>query len=117
MPHCLIETSADVLDLISPQSLVQLVHDSAGGSGLFQPGEIKARLAVYEHYCVGGEPSSFVHLVFYVLAGRSDEQKRALSRRVVRALVERLSQVAAISMDVRDIRRETFSNRKNCLED
>lgn len=117
MPHCLIEASGDVLRQIPPQELVQLVHDNADASGLFQPGEIKARLAVYEHHCVGGEPGDFVHLVFYVLAGRTDEQKRSLSRRVVRALVERLPKVPAISMDVRDIRRETFSNRRNCLED
>lgn len=116
MPHCLIEVSADVTGLIDPAELVQLVHDTAHASGLFQPGEIKARLAVYEHHCVGGEPGSFVHPVFYVLAGRSDEQKRALSRAVVRELVERLPQVPAISMDVRDIRRETFSNRRNCQE-
>ena len=58
-----------------------------------------------------------MHLIFYVLAGRSDDDKRALSRRIVRALVQRLPQVPAISLDVRDIRREVFSNRRNCLDD
>ncbi|EZH77469.1 MAG: 5-carboxymethyl-2-hydroxymuconate isomerase [Pseudomonas sp.] len=117
MPHCLIEAAREVSELINPQELVQLVHDQAAESGLFQPGEVKVRLSLYEHHCVGGEPGSFVHLIFYVLAGRSDDDKRALSRRIVRALVQRLPQVPAISLDVRDIRREVFSNRRNCLDD
>lgn len=117
MPHCLIEAAHEVGQLIAPQELVSLVHDQAAGSGLFQPGEVKVRLSLYEHHCVGGEPGLFVHLIFYVLAGRSDADKRALSRRIVRALVERLPQVPAISLDVRDIQREAFSNRRNCLED
>lgn len=116
MPHCLIEAAREVCELIAPRELLQLVHDQAAGSGLFQPGEVKVRLSLYEHHCVGGEPGLFVHLIFYVLAGRSDDDKRALSRRIVRALVQRLPQVSAISLDVRDIRREVFSNRCNCLD-
>lgn len=92
------------------------VHRAAG-TGLFQPGEVKVRLSLYQHHCVGGEAGPFVHLIFYLLAGRSDDDKRALSRRIVRALVQRLPQVPAISLDVRDIRREVFGNRRNCQED
>jgi 5-carboxymethyl-2-hydroxymuconate isomerase len=33
----------------------------------------------------------------------------------VRALVERLPSVNAVSLDVRDIDREVFSNRRTCL--
>ena len=38
-------------------------------------------------------------------------------RYIVHALAQRLPQVPAISLDVRDIRRESFSSRRNCLED
>ena len=69
MPHCLIEAARQVSELIAPQELVQLVHDQAAEAGLFQPGEVKVRLSLYEHHCVGGEPGLFVHLIFYVLAG------------------------------------------------
>ncbi|MBF8163424.1 5-carboxymethyl-2-hydroxymuconate isomerase [Pseudomonas mendocina] len=117
MPHCLIEAASEVAEYIAPQALMQLVHDQAAGTGLFQPGEVKVRLSLYEHHCVGGEAGPFVHLIFYLLAGRSDDDKRALSRRIVRALVQRLPQVPAISLDVRDIRREVFGNRRNCQED
>lgn len=116
MPHCLIEVAREVCGFIAPQELVQLVHDQAADSGLFQLGDIKVRLSLYEHHCVGGEPGPFVHLIFYMLSGRSDEDKRALSRRIVQALVQRLPQVPAISLDMREMRRELFSNRGNCQD-
>lgn len=79
MPHCLIEAASEVAEYIAPQALVQLVHDQAAGTGLFQPGEVKVRLSLYEHHCVGGEARPFVHLIFYLLAGRSDDDKRAVA--------------------------------------
>ncbi|MNG35778.1 hypothetical protein D3C84_1225940 [compost metagenome] len=73
------------------------------------------RLNLFEHYSVGGTREDFIHMIFYVLAGRTREQKKQLSTRIVRALVERLPSVGAISLDVRDIEREVFSNRRSCL--
>lgn len=117
MPHCLIEAAREVAELIAPEALLQLVHEQAAASGLFRPDEIKVRLSLHEHHCVRGEPGPFVHLIFYLLSGRSDEDKRALSRRIVRALVQRLPQVPAISLDMREMQRELFSNRRNCQDD
>ena len=116
MPHCVIECSRSLLGPITGDELVGLVHDTAMASGLFEVGDVKVRLSVYDHFTVGGKNADFVHLIFYVLAGRSDEQKRELSKTVVRALLERLPEVPSLSMDVRDMRREAFSNRKNCLQ-
>ncbi|VXC73222.1 5-carboxymethyl-2-hydroxymuconate isomerase [Pseudomonas sp. 8Z] len=116
MPHCLIEASAEVLQFISEDELLRLVHEHIAASGVCPPSDIKVRLSLYQHAYVAGEPGLFVHLICYVLSGRDEEQRRELSRRVVRALLERLPEVPALSMDVREMRRETFSNRRNCLE-
>ncbi|MFP6849032.1 MAG: 5-carboxymethyl-2-hydroxymuconate isomerase [Pseudomonas sp.] len=115
MPHCLIEGSLTLTRLIAPSELLALVEQAAAATQLFQPGEVKLRLSLYEHFSVGGTQEDFVHLIFYILAGRTDEQKRLLSRQVVRALVERLPSVNALSLDVRDIDREVFSNKRSCL--
>lgn len=116
MPHCLVEGSRTLQDLLEPAELVRLVHDTAAASALFKPGEVKVRLSLYDHYCVGGEQADFIHLVFYILVGRTDEQKKHLSMMLVRALLQRLPGVEAISVDVRDIARETFSNKRHCLD-
>lgn len=73
------------------------------------------RLKLYEHFSVGGTQEDFIHMTVYLLAGRTQAQKQRLSRQIVRALVERLPSVAAISLDVRDIDREVFSNKRSCL--
>ncbi|SHM59056.1 5-carboxymethyl-2-hydroxymuconate Delta-isomerase [Phytopseudomonas punonensis] len=116
MPHCLIEGARSLEKILEPGALVALVHDTAMGTGLFKEGEVKVRLSLYDHYSVGGNQSDFVHVIFYLLAGRTDEQKKALSMAIVRKLVERLPEVESISLDVRDMRREAFSNRRHCLD-
>lgn len=115
MPHCLVEGARSLEKILVPGELVALVHDAAMGTGLFKEGEVKVRLSLYDHYSVGGSQSDFVHVIFYLLAGRTDEQKKVLSMAIVRSLVERLPEVESISLDVRDMRREAFSNRRNCL--
>ena len=90
MPHCLIEGSQSLTQLIAPAELLGVVEDAAAATGLFLPGEVKLRLSLCEYFSVGGSQEDFVHLIFYILAGRTDEQKRLLSRQIVRALVERL---------------------------
>ena len=115
MPHCVIDASATVQRLLAPDALVRLVHDVAADSGLFKPGEVKVRLNLFEHFCVGGEQNDFVHLIFYVLEGRTAEQKKSLSLQIVRALVAHLPTVDAISLDVRDIERGVFSNKRSCV--
>ena len=116
MPHCLIEGSRSLLQRVGGSELVTRVHAAAMGSGLFKEGEVKVRLNLYEHFTVGGSEEDFVHVIVYLLAGRADEQKKALSMAIVRALLERLPAVQSLSVDVRDMRREAFSNRRSCLD-
>tara|TARA_R100001244_G_scaffold71761_4_gene58079 strand:- start:4743 stop:5006 length:264 start_codon:yes stop_codon:yes gene_type:complete len=59
MPHCLIEGSRTLGQLIEPAELLCLLHDTAVASGLFKPGEVKVRLSLYPHYCVGGVQDGF----------------------------------------------------------
>ncbi|OLU25018.1 5-carboxymethyl-2-hydroxymuconate isomerase [Pseudomonas sp. PA15(2017)] len=116
MPHCLIEGSRSLLQNVSGSELVTRVHAAAMGSGLFKEGEVKVRLSLYDHFTVGGSEEDFVHVIVYLLAGRTDEQKKALSMAIVRALLECLPAVQSLSVDVRDMRREAFSNRRSCLD-
>jgi 5-carboxymethyl-2-hydroxymuconate isomerase len=115
MPHCLVEGSLTLTQLIEPVELVGLVEGKTVGCGLFSMGELKLRLSLDEHFSVGGSQEDFVHLIFYILAGRTPAQKQRLSTQIVRALVERLPGVATISQEVRDIEREVFSNKRSCL--
>jgi len=116
MPHCVIEGARSLLQTLGGDELVARVHAAAVDTQLFREGEVKVRLSLYDHFTVGGSQEDFVHVIVYLLAGRSDEQKKALSMAIVRALLECLPAAQSLSVDVRDMRREAFSNRRSCLD-
>lgn len=116
MPHCIIECPASLARRVGEQTLLAAVHDAIDASGFFKPGDIKARLALYEHYRCGATQDDFVHVTLALFSGRSVEQRRSLSLATLAALVALLPEVEALSMDVREMPRETFVNRTQYLE-
>ncbi|MFO2463508.1 5-carboxymethyl-2-hydroxymuconate Delta-isomerase [Pseudomonas sp. 15FMM2] len=117
MPHCIIDCSAPLANRVGEQALLAAVHDTLDGFGLFKPGDIKVRLQGFEHYRCGATQDDFIHVALYLFAGRSAEQQRSLASATVAALVQLLPEVEAVSMDVRQMPRETFVNRSQYLEE
>ncbi|WP_258908943.1 5-carboxymethyl-2-hydroxymuconate Delta-isomerase [Pseudomonas putida] len=116
MPHCIIDCPASLAERVGEQTLLAAMHDAIDASGLFKPGDIKARLNTFSHYRCGAGQNDFVHVALYLFAGRSAEQRRSLASAGVAALVGLLPEVEALSMDVREMARETFVNRSQYLE-
>ncbi len=116
MPHCIIDCPASLAERVGEQTLLAAVHDAIDASGLFKPGDIKARLNTFSHYRCGAGQDDFVHVALYLFAGRSAEQRRSLASAGVAALVGLLPEVEALSMDLREMTRETFVNRSQYLE-
>lgn len=116
MPHCIIDCPASLAERVGEQTLLAAVHDAIDASGLFKPGDIKARLNTFSHYRCGAGQDDFVHVALYLFAGRSAEQRRSLASAGVAALLGLLPEVEALSMDVREMPRETFVNRSQYLE-
>lgn len=116
MPHCIIDCPASLAERVGEQTLLAAVHGAIDASGLFKPGDIKARLNTFSHYRCGAGQDDFVHVALYLFAGRSAEQRRSLASAGVAALVGLLPEVEALSMDVREMARETFVNRSQYLE-
>lgn len=117
MPHCIIDCPAALAQRIGEQTLLAAVHDALDAFGVFKPGDIKARLNTFEHYRCGATQDEFVHVALYLFAGRSAEQRRSLASATLAALVALLPEVEALSMDVREMPRETFVNRSQYLEE
>ena len=107
---------AELARRVGEQTLLAAVHDAIDASGLFKPGDIKARLNGFAHYRCGATQDDFVHVALYLFAGRSAEQRRSLASATLAALVALLPEVEALSMDVREMPRETFVNRSQYLE-
>lgn len=116
MPHCIIDCPASLAERVGEKTLLAAVHDAIDASGLFKPGDIKARLNTFSHYRCGAGQDDFVHVALYLFAGRSAEQRRSLASAGVAALLGLLPEVEALSMDVREMARESFVNRSQYLE-
>jgi 5-carboxymethyl-2-hydroxymuconate isomerase len=110
MPHLILDCSRTIDKHASLDTLIQVVHDTAESTGLFNEGEVKVRLNLFDHYTVGGTRDDFVHIIAYIWTGRSEEQRSDLSRRIVRALKSLLPNVKIISVDIREINRATYNN-------
>lgn len=113
MPHCVVECTKALAAQVPVERLMRAVHDAALASELFSVGDVKIRVLVHEHSLVGGGSADFVHVFAYVLTGRAEADRKKLSASIVRGIAALLPGVPAISCDVREMDRATFSNRRN----
>lgn len=113
MPHFIIDCSESVLGLADPDELMRSVYAAAEATGLFARsgvGGIKVRLRPYRHFTNVDAREHFVHVFADIMEGRTTEQKKALSEKVVRALKGLLPAVEIISMNVRDFEKASYCN-------
>jgi 5-carboxymethyl-2-hydroxymuconate isomerase len=111
MPHCVIECPKSLSALVDFSVLVKAVHDVTQASGLFSQGDVKARIVTAEHYVVGGQVQDYVHVISHILSGRTIEQRKTLADAITLALCELLPTVKMLSVEVREIERQIYSNR------
>ena len=113
MPHFIIDCSESILSLADPDRLMRSVYAAAESTGLFAHsgvGGIKVRLRPYKHFINVDAREHFVHVFANIMEGRTTDQKKALSQRVIGTLKELLPAVEIISMNIRDFERATYCN-------
>ena len=92
---------------------MQSVYNAAESTGLFATsgvGGIKVRLNPYQHFRNVDSHEHFVHVFANIMEGRTQEQKRTLSQKVVQTLKQALPTVEIISMNVREFEKATYCN-------
>ena len=92
MPHVIVEYSANIEADLSPDRLVDEIHQAAITSGIAEPVAVRTRLKRREHYRVGdGSPeNAFVHIDVRGRKGRTPEQKAGVVRGITDAVVREL---------------------------
>ena len=113
MPHFIIDCSESILRLAEPNALMRTVYAAAESTGLFAVsgvGGIKVRLNPYRHFTNVDDHEHFVHVFANIMEGRTQEQKKTLSDKVIRAITELLPEVDIISMNIRDFEKATYCN-------
>lgn len=111
MPHLVIDCSEHVIQLVPAKKILQTVMTAAENSGLFTKGDIKVRIRPFEYFLAGEGQDDFIHVFANILEGRSDDQKKLFSERIVKSLKRILPEVPIISMNVRDFELSGYTNR------
>lgn len=87
MPHLTLEYTRNLADF-DPVPVLAALNEAMFDSGLFGESDIKSRAYGVDCYQVGVRdmPRAFVHVRIALLAGRSDEERKALADSVLAAL-------------------------------
>ena len=111
MPHFIIECNREIAEKIGPDELLRTVYHAADATGLFEKSDIKVRIKPYELFINGGIKKDFIHVFGNILYGRTDDQKTALSRKVVEQLYHLSPQTEIISINIRDFDKASYCNK------
>ena len=110
MPNLVLEYSNSVDERVNVQGLLEDLHQVALHCGLFDAPSVKSRSLRCHNWLVGEEDDSvdFIHISFELLSGRTDEQKRELSRALMVVLQEQASHVRSLTVNIRDMYINSF---------
>lgn len=111
MPHFVIDCSEQVIQLKSPEEIIQKVYDTAKSTELFIPEEIKVRITPFPFFTTGNSKDNFIHVFGNIMEGRNTYQKAHLSKQIVSELKNLLPNVPVISISIRDFEKASYCNR------
>ena len=111
MPHFVIDCSENIIKIKNPNEIMQIVHDTAEASKLFDKGDIKVRLHPFQYYNLGNSKDDFIHIFANMMEGRNTTQKAELSKNIISALKSIFPNVPIISINIRDFEKSTYCNK------
>lgn len=87
------------------------LHFAAVSTGVVKAEDLKIRAQAFDDYLVAGKAQSFFHVSLYLLAGRTPQQKEALSVELRSVLSTLLENTHSISIDIRDMDPHAYKKR------
>ena len=111
MPHFVIDCSEHIIELKSPEEIIQKVFDTAESTNLFAKRDIKVRINPFKYYNVGDAKDDFIHIFANIMEGRNEDQKNNLSRKIVYELKEMFPDVPMLSINIRDFEKAGYCNK------
>ncbi|EOD81697.1 5-carboxymethyl-2-hydroxymuconate delta-isomerase [Grimontia indica] len=114
MPHIVMEYSDPVSERVSIGQLLEDLHQTAIGSGIFDVSDVKSRAYACHDWLVADkdDQENFIHVTLWLLGGRDEEQKRNLSHAFLDVMQQHAPEVASLTVDVRDMDRRWYAKVK-----
>ena len=111
MPHFVIDCSENIIDLKSPEEIIQRVYNAAESTELFDKGDIKVRISPFKYYTIGNSKDDFIHVFANIMEGRTITQKSDLSKKIIIVLKRMFPDIPIISINIRDFEKATYCNK------
>jgi 5-carboxymethyl-2-hydroxymuconate isomerase len=111
MPHFILDCSEHIIQLKSPEEIIQAVYDAATATGLFAVGDIKVRINTFKYYTVGNTKDDYIHVFGNLMEGRDDNQKADLSKKIVSTLKTMFPDVPILSINLREFEKSSYCNK------
>ena len=110
MPNLVLEYSNSVDERVNIQGLLEDLHQVTLNCGLFDVPSVKSPSLRCHNWLVGDEEDNvdFVHISFELLSGRTEEQKRELSRLLMQTLQKQASHIRSLTVNIRDMDKSCF---------
>jgi len=108
MPHIVTEYSDNLTNDIRESELLKKLHKAVVESGLFSPDAVKARSISYNDYILPDGTNNFIHITISILAGRTVEQRLALSKSAYQIAAEAIPSAQKISVNIHEMNKETY---------
>lgn len=110
MPHIVCHYARD--QKMPPiHDVLSMLHRVATSTGVVKAQDLKSRAQAFDDYLIAGERKSFLHVAFYLLAGRTPAQKEQLSVALRQSLADAMPEVHSISIDIRDMDPDAYKKR------
>jgi 5-carboxymethyl-2-hydroxymuconate isomerase len=110
MPHIICHYSTGQ-EMAPISEVMMALHLAAASTGVVKAEDLKIRAQAFDDYLVAGKRQSFFHVSFYLLAGRTPQQKEALSVELRSTLSRLLENTHSISIDIRDMDPDAYKKR------
>lgn len=108
MPHIIIEYTPTE-ETPDKNKLMRDFHDTAHKSGLFNEADIKVRSKAYDAALIGGEPAHFAHILVYLIKGRDETTKKALTGALHDKARSLFGGFQSVSVDARDLDKAVYT--------
>ena len=115
MPNLILEYSNTADQRLNVQGLLEELHQVTLSCELFDPESVKSRSLRTHNWMIGeyGDSEDFLHVSFELLAGRTDEQKTDLAKKLMSVLVSQASHIKSLTVNIRDMDRSCFQKVTN----
>ena len=90
---------------------MQQIYKEADSTGLFREGDIKVRIQDFTYFNNGNTKEDFIHIFGNIMEGRTADQKKNLSKRIILKLKVEFPDVQIISINIRDFEKDSYCNR------